>query len=77
LRASLYAQIRLPALVGAQIGIVSAQAKGLARGEDVTFTREQMVSFFPTSGLHPSLPADLTAHAFWTLSGDETLTGSD
>lgn len=61
--------IRLPAEVGAEIGIVSEQYVALVRGRDVVLTREQL------SGIvHPNLPADLDAHAQWTLSGDSTLT---
>lgn len=73
LRASLYTKLRLPALVGAQIGIVSDQWRALRAGQDVTFPADQMRAMYPLGTEHPNLPADLSAAASWTLVGDNTL----
>lgn len=68
-RTLLYRQIRLPARIGAQRGIVNTQFRDLARGRDVVVTREQLRMI-----VHPAIPADCDAHELWTLSGDSSLT---
>jgi hypothetical protein len=77
LRASLYRMMMPVADLGAQVGIPNAQFDALGRGQDVKFPTPQLKSWYPGGTEHPSLPPDLDAHAFWTLSGDDTLTGSD
>jgi hypothetical protein len=76
LRADLYSMLDLPAEVGAEIGIVSVQWAALKAGQPVTFTTEQLKSFYPNGTEHPSLPPDLDAADAWTLTGDDTLTPS-
>jgi hypothetical protein len=67
----------MPARVGAELGIVSEQVQKLARGQAVTFTAEQLASFFPLGvEQHPSLPAAYTADAY-VLTGDNTLTAAE
>lgn len=76
LRGDLFAKLHLAARVGAQVGVASAQANALARGQSVTFTAAQLQSFCPLSTEHPSLPADLGAASSWVLTNDDTLTAA-
>jgi hypothetical protein len=73
LRGDLFARLNLAACVGGQIGVVSDQYAALSRGQAVTFTTEQLRSFYPLGTEHPSLPANLDAAAAWTLAGDDDL----
>ena len=73
LRADLWAAMQLVAGVSAELGIVDAQVAALEKGQPVTFTTAQLVSFYPRGDEHPSLPPDLHAATSWTLTGDETL----
>jgi hypothetical protein len=73
LRAHLEAYLRLPAVAGAGIGIVSSQYVDLLAGRPATFTREQLEGFFPLGALqYPTLPASYDAEAY-TLTGDDTV----
>jgi len=73
LRATLHAKLDLPAQVGAQVGIRSAQWEALRAGQDVEFATEQLRSWFPLGTEHPSLPPDLDAAPAWRLVGDDEL----
>jgi hypothetical protein len=67
IRASLARGMRL---VAAQLGVVPDQYRALLNGADVTVTREQITGWVGPS----QWPANVTAHAEWTLSGNDTLT---
>ena len=74
LRADLWAMIQLPGRTVEELGYRNPQLAALEAGQDVTFTTAQLVSFYPNGqASHPDVPADLNAHAFWTLTGDSTL----
>jgi len=73
LRGSIFDHLYLVATVGMQIGIVDAQYAALKAGRDVTFTTEQLKSFYPRGDEHPDLPANLDAAEAWVLRGDSTL----
>jgi hypothetical protein len=74
LRADLHARLDLPAQVGTEVGIVSAQWSALRAGQPVTFTTGQLQAWYPRGDEHPSLPADLTVADAWTVMDDDTLT---
>jgi hypothetical protein len=74
LRADLHAMIDATASEALELGVVNSQWAGLRAGREVTFTREQLLAFYPRGDEHPSLPADLSVAEAWTLTGDETLT---
>lgn len=61
--------IQLPAMVGAELGIVDEQYAALVKGADVVVTSDQLRGI-----VHAKCPANLDAHKQWTLSGDSTLT---
>lgn len=73
IRASMLRLLRLPALVGAQLGRnrASDQWRKLRDREDVVLTREQLSMFS-----HPAMP-DLETSELWLLSGGSTLTPTE
>jgi hypothetical protein len=67
IRWSIARQMRLVAASGE--GPAHPQYAALLAGADVTLTREQLAGFVPGD----RQPADLDAHPFWVLSGDDDL----
>jgi hypothetical protein len=73
LRASLYKKLSLAAGVGREHGVQDSQLSALHHGRDVTFSTEQLRSFFPRGNEHPALPPDLGMADAWLLTDDDHL----
>lgn len=69
IRDQVLATMRLPALVGGEIGIVSSQYADVVAGRDVVLTRDQVDGFVGPG----DKPDNLDDHDTWTLRGDDAL----
>lgn len=71
LRAHLYTLLRLPVIVGSEVGLTNDTTAALLAGKPVTLTRAQLDML----GSHPSKDAvDLDLSDRWVLGVDDTLT---